>query len=156
MISRSLSDVEAAGGFTLNNGLGTDSAMAPEVEGASSALAWGCSETESFVTGVSWTGRKDDSFSGSRADAFSRRAVAEEFGSSETTSLAASFRRCDGATHGTKKRSRREIKDTRGEDGVFGTLCLAADFGEDGCSTAVDEWAPSELACAPFRETRVG
>lgn len=155
MISRSLSEVEATGGVTCN-GLGPDSAMAPEVEGASSALACGCSEIDSFVTGVSWTGRNDESFSASRADDFSRRAVAEELGSSEATSLAASFRRCDGATHGTKKRSRREIKDTRGEDGVFGALCLAADFGEDGCSTAVDEWAPSEAVCAPFRETRVG
>jgi len=154
MISRSLSDVVAVGGITCS-GLGPDSAMSPEEEGASSALGWGCSETESFVTGVSWTGRNDESFSASRADAFSRRAVAEELGS-EGTSLAASFKRRDGPTHGTRKRSRREMKGTRGEDAGFGTLCLAAGFGEGGCSTAVDEWAPSEDVCAPFRETRVG
>jgi len=45
------------------------------------------------------------------------------------------------------------MKDMRGG---FWTLRLAADFGEGGCSTAVDEWAPSEDVCAPFRETRVG
>lgn len=154
MISRSLSDVAVVGGVTCN-GPGPDSGMTPEVEGASSALGWGCSDTESFVTGVSWTGRNDESFSASRAADFSRRAVAEEVGS-ETTSLTASFRRRDGPTHGTRKRSRREMKDTRGEDGDFVTLCLAADFGEEGRSTAVDEWAPSEDVCAPFRETRVG
>jgi hypothetical protein len=154
MISRSLSDVEAVGGTTCN-GLGPDSGTRPEVEGASSALGWGCSDAESIVTGVSWTGRKDESFSASRADAFSRKAVAEEVGS-ETTSLAASFRRRDEGTHGNRKRSRREMKDMRGEDGDLLALCLAADFGEGGCSTAVDEWAPSEAVCAPFRETRVG
>jgi hypothetical protein len=47
------------------------------------------------------------------------------------------------------------MKDTRGEDGGFGTPCLAADFGDEDCSTAVEEWAPSEAVCAPLRETRV-
>lgn len=152
MISRSLSGVAVDGGVICND-LGA-SATRPDVEGASSALGWGCSDTESFVTGVSWTGRREESFSGSREDGFSRRAAAEELGS-EATSLEASFRRLEGPIHGTRARNRREMKDTREEDGDFEALCLTADFDGEGCSTAVDEWAPSEAVCAPFRETRV-
>lgn len=152
MISRSLSGVAVDGGVTCN-GLGA-SAARPDVEGASSVLGWGCSDTESFVTGVSWTGRRDESFSASREDGFSRRAAAEELGS-DGTSLAASFRRREGPIHGTRARNKREMKDTREEDGDFEALRLAADFDGEGCSTAVDEWAPSEAVCAPFRETRV-
>lgn len=152
MISRSLSGVAVDEG-EICNGLGPASAT-PDVEGASSALGWGCSDTESFVTGDSWTGRRDESFSGSREDGFSRRATAEELGS-EATSLAASFRRREDPIHGTRARNKRDMNDTREEDGDFGGLCLAADFDGEGCSTAVDEWAPSEAVCAPFRETRV-
>jgi hypothetical protein len=107
-----------------------------------------------LVTGVSWTGCNDESFSASRVEGFSRSAVAEESGS-ETTSLAASVGRREGPIHGTRARNRREMKDTRGEGWDFGTLWLAAEFGVEGRSAAVDEWAPSEAVCAPLRETRV-
>lgn len=152
MTSRSLSGAVFDGGVICND-LGPASATRPDVEGGS-ALGWGCSDTESFVTGVSWTGRRDESFSASREDGFSRRAAAEELGS-DAASLVSSFRRREGPIHGTRARNRREMKDTREEDGDFEALCLAADFGVEGCSTAVDEWAPSEVVCAPFRETRV-